>query len=352
MHVLALLTERPKTKRPPGGCHMPPTRLEVGSLEQAMSEFLRLSELPLDGDEELAIAPGWALARVYIPRPRVSSSISPPMMEAFLAIQKEIYQLAAFGKTGIAHTKKLNDIDRHQLELVVVVKGGSSNLLADLAKPFERCARLMLGKLSGRQVTLIFLACAILFAGNWSFQAWLEAQKQLRLEQIKTEDRLAVLRSMQFATEQQRKMFERVIDILERQGAVGGRASGAVDRAFGALLKAAEAEAVSEINGATITDAQASMLREAGRVRPITRFAVERMRVVVANTGAPTDQIVFRRPGTGEEFRVRLSETLFSAADRTRLFDALETKVELDVELAFREVDGVVRHVTFVRVAE
>src|SRR4051812_12223733 len=66
----------------------------------------------------------WASVRIYLPQPDIQSAITPPFMEAFLVLQKQIYQLAAVAKTGLSDVGQLSDVERNELLLNVVVTGG------------------------------------------------------------------------------------------------------------------------------------------------------------------------------------------------------------------------------------
>ncbi len=75
------------------------------------------------------------------------------------------------------------------------------------------------------------------------------------------------------------------------------------------------------------------------------------MRVVDMNTAADVDAMILMRPISKEQFKMKLSETLFMSDDRAKLFEALENRTEIEVELSLREVEGEVKNVTFLRVA-
>ncbi|HMF21288.1 MAG TPA: hypothetical protein VKG24_04100 [Pseudolabrys sp.] len=75
----------------------------------------------------------WASIRVRIPEPDLNSVMTPPFMEAFLELQKQVYQFAALIETGVANTQYLSESDILRLQINVKVTDGSSNYVADLA---------------------------------------------------------------------------------------------------------------------------------------------------------------------------------------------------------------------------
>ncbi len=100
----------------------------------------------------------WPQVHVYIPHPEVSSSITPPFMEAFLELQKQIYQLAAQASAGVADSGQLSDGVRAELQISVLVTDGSSNLTAKLEKIVPGLLKQMIGKLDGKQAAIVLVA--------------------------------------------------------------------------------------------------------------------------------------------------------------------------------------------------
>ena len=113
---------------------------------------------------------GLAKIEVYIPDRNLSSEITPPYMEAFLELQKQLIQFAAYAKTGVANGNQLDDSERAELEISVKVTGGSSNYLTDISENLEEIAKAMIKKLDGKQVVIVVLGVAALVASTWSFE--------------------------------------------------------------------------------------------------------------------------------------------------------------------------------------
>jgi hypothetical protein len=323
----------------------------VQSLDEAFALFQKFAADPAETDAIVRIAPGVAVHQVYVPHPPVNSSISPPIMEAFLVLQRELYQLAALAKTGVANSNKLDEIDRQDLEIVVQVSGGSSNIATDVAGPVSKVLNKMLGKMTGRQINILILGMALIGAGTWSFRSWLEAQKSVQIEELRSRPLIEAIKALTFATEQQAANYKQVVDVLNSSGKVGERIVEASDAANAAFLKAASKTPVSVMNGATLSSDEAGMLRHNPRSKAEKHFSTEIMRVVEINTNLDViDTIVLMRPETREQFATKLGETLFASEDREALFQALHDRTEIEVELMFREVDGEVKGVEFLRV--
>src|SRR4051794_22499075 len=100
--------------------------LSEGSPLAIVAELDRLLAIPGDFGEEFEklVLGDWVSVHVYLPQPDIQSAITPPFMEAFLVLQKLLYQFAALAKTGSADIGQLGDADRNELLLNVVVTGG------------------------------------------------------------------------------------------------------------------------------------------------------------------------------------------------------------------------------------
>jgi hypothetical protein len=320
-----------------------------------VAELERLLSVEADfGEEFEKIEFGdWAAVRVYLPQPEVNSAITPPYMEAFLALQKQIYQLAALTESGVADSGQLTEAEKRELQLNVVVSGGSSNLESRLEKPLLALLKKMVGKLSGKQSAIVIVALAGMFGTYWCLSAWLDHTKQIKIEEIKSKDHVAALQALQFANKQESEAFRKVISILEQQGSVGKRAVDAIAQTNEALLKAASSTPKSTINQVEITKQEADILRISPRKKAEPKVVQQRIKVVDINTADPYDlQVVLVDPSRNAQYRIRLKDDLFAGDNRKALFAALESREMIWAELAMREIDGEVKSVQLQRIIE
>jgi hypothetical protein len=295
----------------------------------------------------------WASLHIYLPQPDVQSAITPPFMEAFLVLQKQLYQFAALATTGAADVGQLGESERRELQLNVVVSGGSSDYLADLKKPLLALLRKMVGKMTGKQSAIVISSLAALIATTWCFSAWLDQTKAVKLEELKSKEHSAALQSLQFSTEEQAKAFRQLLDVLERQGEIGRRAIEVAAQTNDALLRAATTNPKTNIKEVEVTRAEADILRTPSRKKAVQKIMQQEMKVVDINTTDAFDlQIVLLDPATDEQHRLRFKDDLFAGESRHRLFEALEKRTPLWVELAIKEIDGEVRSVQLLRTIE
>ncbi len=295
----------------------------------------------------------WASVHVYLPEPDIQSAITPPFMEAFLVLQKQLYQLAALATTGLADVGQLGDAERSELLLSVVVTGGSSDLVAQLKKPLENLLNRMVGKMTGKQAAIVIVCLGALVASPWAFSAWLDQTKTVKLEEIKSKEHIAALEAMQFASKEQSEAFNRVIEILKSQGEVGKRALEVVSQTNEALLKAATSNPKTSINEIEVTRTEAELLRTPTRKRAQQKIVQQEVKVVDINTTDPLDlQVILLDPFSDAQHRIKLKDDLFAGESRRKLFDALEKRTPLWVELAIKEIDSEIRSVQLLRTVE
>jgi hypothetical protein len=293
----------------------------------------------------------WAEIHVYL-KDADRSAISSPYMEAFLELQRQIYQLAALGITGEADIGRLTDADKIDLEISVTVTGGSSNLTTELKGPLERLASKLIGKMTRKQLTLVIVAIAAIVGTGWAWREWLEHTKAIQLEQLKSKEHLAALEKLSFVGQDNSKAMERLVAIIESQGQFGKRALEAIQATNDGLLRAITKEGRAKINGIEIDSHQAELLRVPTRRKADQVPVIRPVRVVSINTSDLLDlQLVLEDTEDKIEYKVRFKDNLFAGLDRHRLFESLENRKSFFAELAIRELDGQIRSVEFLRIA-
>ena len=208
----------------------------------------------------------------------------------------------------------------------------------------------MIGKMTGRQAAVVVVCIATLIAGHWSFSAWLEQRRVIQLEELKSKDHVEALRTLSLSETAHVEALTKIVGILEKQGEIGLRAIEAVTATNEALLKAATRSAESVINDTHLSRQEAEILRTTPRKKSELRLATQRMRVLDINTSDPNElSILLSTPDKKLQYRIKFVDGLFSGNDRKSLFDALDSRDSIWMELAFKEIDGDVRSVQLVK---
>lgn len=328
----------------------------IETADHAEKLLLAIARGEYDGDvpEFSALEFGeWAKLTVYLPKPPLNSTITPPYMEAFLEIQRQIHQLAAIAKTGRPNGTYLTEDEKRALEIVVQVHGGSSLLEVNAGEAVKTAMAEAAKKLSGAQITSIVLGVSLLIAAGWGFSSYLEKEREVRIAEIKSAEHQQTLKSLNYAHEQQVAMLDRVLAIIARNGEEGRKAAEAVNASYDALVKAASKTDQSIINGQEISKEEARTIRLSPRVRAEPELIVREFRVVDINTeDAFNITAVIVPVGDEGQIKVSFADSLFAERDREQMFEALQTREPIWIELVISRTEDRVRNVEILRVVD
>lgn len=333
-------------------------RLEVRTEEDAWQFVEQLRDAPdlwaeqwEDDDVEIEIGE-WARILVYAPNPPKDSSITPPIMSAFIEAQNGLFRLAAYAKYEQADIRKLTFEDRHKYQVVVVVQGGSSQSTLDLSEVAKHFISETVGKMSPKAVAFTVVAIALIFGGHLSWNVYLEKQKEVRLAEIDAEERRANLEAMHFADEQETQRLQLLTDLLT-QHEFGRRISETGDHLNDELLRGATSLDEAIIRGRDITRNEAQELRKSARGAARTQIITRQLRVIDVNTSDPIRiSAVFHDSETGEDMRAHFEDAILADENREALFRALRERDEVWVKMKVRYVRGEVRSTELMRVSE
>lgn len=329
--------------------------LRDGTPDEALASLQQLLAIedPFSQEFQRIDFGNWAEIHVYLPHPEVDSSITPPFMEAFLELQKQLYQLAAQAMSGSPDSGQLSDELKRRLQISVVVSGGSSDYVTKFAKPAEELLKAMVGKMTGKQAAVVILGVVFLIGTGWSFSAWLEQRKAVQIEELKSKDHVEALRALSLNGTSQLETMNKIIGIVEKQGEIGKRAIEAVTATNDAILKAASKTPQTVINDTHLSQQEAELLRTSPRKKAEVRIAIQRMRVLDVNSSDPNElSILIATPDKKTQYRIKFTDSLFGQDDRKRLIEALDSRESIWMELAFKEVDGDVRSAELIKTTE
>lgn len=296
----------------------------------------------------------WAKTVVYLPDKELHSTITPQYMEAFLEIQKYIHQFSVLIATGTStDIRYLSADERAKLQLNVQVSGGSSSYEADWSKKLSKWVNTMIGKMDGNQTLKLLLCVAVLLSASWCFNAWLQASRDAKLEEIRSKPLREALQTLQFTTKEETERFRAIMKMLENAGIFGKAAADLVEKSNSSLLKAASKTEQSVINGVPLNSAQANILRQSERKAATIRYIITKAQVIDINTGNPEEErMIVREVDTMTEHRMPLPNDLTVMEDRKRIFTALDSKEELWIELALSVTDDEIKSAQFLRLSK
>lgn len=317
---------------------------DVAELERLFYQVVEGTAEPLDMDRFKELLADASQLRIYLPDPPVDSSISAPYMRAFLEMQTQINALAAKAR-GKANAGGLSKRLKQDLEIHVVVGDGSAHYLLEWSGALQKA----IGQMTGRQVQATIIVVTALVCTTWGTTTWMEGQRQVQLEQIKSQEHIQALDALKFASARDVGVRERMVDALIEQVELGRDIANLADSAIRQVMRAAATSNRVEINGQPVTGEVADLLTISPRSQLTKVQEVITARVIDINTEDLLRPVVEMQDAeTGSKFRFRMEDNLFAEDQRTALFDALKTGDHVDVRVEVTRFEEDVRGVEFV----
>lgn len=122
----------------------------------------------------------WPRFHIILTGDKYNSTITTKVMESFIEIQKSINRTYANLKYDRPLPQLLSDEDKRDLELVVQVKPGSTDLIGLIDGPLSKMAEGVVTNMDGHQTMMAILGCGLLFAFTVCFKAYVQKQKETK----------------------------------------------------------------------------------------------------------------------------------------------------------------------------
>ncbi|MCX7370675.1 MAG: hypothetical protein NTX90_17645 [Alphaproteobacteria bacterium] len=306
----------------------------------------------------------WPTIDVYLPDTPVDGSITSSMMEAFLSYQEAINRTQALLTTGSPDLRGLTSEERSSLELRVQVRPGSNKYNADTAQIIERIAVDLIGKMTPTSLTITIVTTALILAGAWSFNKWLETRTTIRkaeLEQAAKHDQAVMIgqhiEALKEAREHDTKRLALMTEALTRQPALED-VEAVVEPAKQRLVRAVGEENGGRIQGTNVTTLVASEITAQRRQQGETITHRGVYRVDRVDTTAPDGfRVALTDVVSGERIMASLQDAFISEQHRARIQTAEWSKSPVTIvfearRIGARIVDAVVRDVGDVATSE
>lgn len=272
------------------------------------------------------------------------------MMEAFLELQRNVYQMVALAKYGNADIRHLSSADREEFELQVVVRPGSSDQSVDLTDVISKLGTEIIGHMDARDIVIVMLGAGLLWAGTAAWRAYLNARKEVRLAEVASEDKRRHLEAMEFASQQETERMKALVSVMG-ETYVGSRVLVASDNIHDGLLKAAASAPAASILSQEVTTRDAQELRASPRRRATLRIIEQEMKVVDVNTANPMlMSVVLSDPVTDEQMSTSFGDAILSDNGRKALFMALENRTAVWVRMKVKDLEGEIQPVEILSV--
>ena len=106
------------------------------------------------------------------------------MMKGWLELQLSIYRSYSIAQGRRAEARTLSDDEKDRLELVVEVKGGSSDQVVDVQAILEKIAGKLVENMGPTETIIAIVTIALTLGGTSIVKSWLANKKEIKLAEI------------------------------------------------------------------------------------------------------------------------------------------------------------------------
>jgi hypothetical protein len=165
-----------------------------------------------DRPEPEIVFQGWPTYHIHLENGE--SSITPSMMEGFIALQEGIYRTHTLLQRGTRNLNVITDEEKRALEIEVKVGGGSSSFDIDPKEVLNTLITQMGAHMDGGQYLILALTIAVLWFGRSSLRDYLQHLKEKREAEVVSRDKALMLQGQQFSSEEETRRMRILVSAL------------------------------------------------------------------------------------------------------------------------------------------
>jgi len=290
-----------------------------------------------DYDATIELTGALVQLHIEVDGARYHSTMPGELARGIWDLQEALYKAAAFALTGSDDIRRLSAPQRQQLELVFVVKDGSTDLLASLQGFFTALGE-GFKTMDDRTKAKTLIAIAAIVTGYLWGDSLLEGY-------FTQQGRLLDAQTRQALDEGENERLKIVRDMIAEQRTVA-RFDEAMDAGARAIARGAQDASSLRIGPQQIDSAQIQYVNQrAARVPSTSVTVTESFAVFQADTHShESTRYMLGRPD-GSEFAVTVIHEAFSADDLEKLWTAARQRQRIELEVTITtNKDGVVRN--------
>lgn len=290
--------------------------LRINSEDEAWALLERLRSSDFQNSDILPVFGSWPKMEFSFWVGSKNIALTAPIMEAMLEYQKSINRAFLLVAEGTTNLRSLSEEERTAYEAIFVVKRGSTKFDIDLQELLKEFIQLSVGRLSAKQITIMILAFALLYAGGSYWKAWLETQKEITIAESNNAQTRQILDNQRFATEADLRKMELMNQAV--MAAMGNRELiDASDEGRKGVLKAASKVQDSEIAGVRVPPEAARPMARKSRTSAEIETATDAFEVIRVDTDVPDGfRVRLKNVKNGEMFFASVRDRLISENDR------------------------------------
>lgn len=326
--------------------------LQINSEDEAWDVLKGLLDGTIEVEDSADLEFGdWVKTTVYIPDSRYNSALNAYMMQGWQDAQRAIYRSYALTAKGEADGRLLSGEERDSLELIVIVREGSSDqegLLADILKQLTVGA---IDKMEPQQIAIVLVTAVLAWAGQSVTRTWLNSRKEERLAQIsetaRSEALLKALETIQTVAGDGARN-----DLLSRAqqvAPISAELRKEADIARQSIVKHSS-QVDSQVNGVMVpSEAGQSLARESRAEATEERLDGDYRIMRVDTTVADGFRVHVQRVDSDETFAAEVQDVVASHGDRKIIQDAEWSKVPVRLQVNGRKLRDKIIEATILR---
>lgn len=299
----------------------------IRSENDAYELLQQLLENDVDVDAYDLRFDGWPRLTVHLKGEGFQSTITPPLMSAFLELQRNIYKSYAIARYNTPKVTALNALEKEALQIVVKVEPGSSLFSVDLDGLLEKWGKDLIDKMDAKTLLKMVIAVAAIWAGKSAYSDYLAQRVEIRQIEAKKEEQQLLIEQQKLRMEererddaQETKRMEMLTELLQQQPKLHTIKAYADDSRTELFKRSATADEV-EIQGMKMDGETAAELVKNARNKSEEVRLDGMYRILNVDSSNPDEfKVKVRSQESGDEFIAKVQD---GTLDRRHL-DALQ----------------------------
>lgn len=283
---------------------------------------------------------GWPTLTLHLHGQKFHGSITTTVMESLIEVQKNLNRSYAKIRYDKSDARHITDEDRDQIELVVKVSEGSSDLTAALESALEKIAINVADKMTPEQLIISILGLALMYFGHSYFKSAQDAKTKEK--QIDADIN---------AKEEDTKRFKMMADAITKVATLKEVREDA-DDSHDALMRAAASAEKAEILGVDIDPDVARQLIKTKRERSKDVRLDGMFTVTVADKSNPLDPRCRLVSDKGIEFMAMVIDDDWTVEQKSKFHAAFWDNKSIGLLVNAKELRGNIVLASVVGVAD
>lgn len=322
--------------------------LTIRSEEDAYDLLKKLVDKSVNVNDQQLSFEGWPTLTLRLQGDGNQSTITPPVMKAFLELQQGIYRSYAVAKYNTPH-KRLTNEEKAALEIRVKVEPGSSMFSIDMQQLLERLCHELVGKMDPTTILISVIGAGVIWAGQSMYKHYLDQRTDVRKAEIKSEADRALLEQLKFGQEQETKRAEIMAAAFGQNARLQTIANISEDTKAALIKRSASADVI-EIQGVELTGEVADELVKNAR-RKSEEIRLDGMyRILNVDSSNPEEfKVKVKCQASGDEFVAKVQDKTLEGRYLEALKDSEWKRKPVRLQVNAKSLDDVIKDAIVIR---